>query len=186
MLECAESHAPAHAVAHAPSVVSCRWWAQWCAYTRYKQPPAADGDAAEAGSDSLAGGPKAPPPIDNSDIVFDSKLRDNLEEGTDFVIVSVGVYAVWLCRTQQARVHTHPVKSDASPLPCLSRHMSSSSLESQRRRIRVSTALASCSHTVVWCVCVCVPFAASVSWPAHTAGAGTCRTKAPCACAPPP
>lgn len=186
MLECAESHAPAHAVAHAPSVVSCRWWAQWCAYTRYKQPPAADGDAAEAGSDSLAGGPKAPPPIDNSDIVFDSKLRDNLEEGTDFVIVSVGVYAVWLCRTQQARVHTHPVKSDASPLPCLSRHMSSSSLESQRRRIRVSTALASCSHTVVWCVCVCAVccqclLASTHSGSRHLQDQGTL-----CMCTPPP
>jgi hypothetical protein len=67
-------------------LVTCRWWAQWCAYTRYKQPPAAEGDAADAaGSDS----PEAPPPIDNSDIVFDSKLRDNLEEGRDFVIVSV-------------------------------------------------------------------------------------------------
>lgn len=72
-------------------LVSEGWWAQWCAYTRYKQPPAAEGDAADAaGSDS----PEVPPPIDNSDIVYDSKLRDNLEEGRDFVIVTADSWSL--------------------------------------------------------------------------------------------
>lgn len=81
-------------------MLCCRWWAEWCAYTRYKQPAEQDDTAAAAdgGSEAASGlagssttvfTPEAPSRIDNRDIVFDSKLRDNLEEGRDFVIVSV-------------------------------------------------------------------------------------------------
>jgi hypothetical protein len=83
-------------------VLSCRWWAEWCAYTRYKQPAEQDDTAAvadggseaasgHAGSCTTVSTSEAPRRIDNRDIVFDSKLRDNLEEGRDFVIVSIGV-----------------------------------------------------------------------------------------------
>lgn len=70
-----------------------RWWAQWCAYTRYKQPSgseAADGSSEAHGSASTTTvtGPEVPDSIDNQEIVYGERLRDNLEEGKDFVIVS--------------------------------------------------------------------------------------------------
>lgn len=164
-------------------VVSCRWWRQWCAYTRYRQQPAADGDdAAEAGSDSLAGGPEAPPAIDNSDIVFDSKLRDNLEEGTDFVIVSArfrrcaGQGLVWAlcgCAGHNRRGGTHT-------------HTSPAALFSLRRRTRVATVtLASCIRTVVCGVCaICCHFLlASTLYSVYTQqeqGQGTLRMCTDC------
>lgn len=75
--------------------VLCRWWAQWCAYTRYKQPAAseaADGSSEALGSASTATvtGPEVPDSIDNQEICYvgGEKLKENLEENKDFVIVS--------------------------------------------------------------------------------------------------
>jgi len=79
---------------HQRQLLWCRWWAQWCAYTKFKQPQSST--AGETSSDTVSGlpgspspaGPQAPDSIDNTDIVADTKLRDNLEEGRHFVIVS--------------------------------------------------------------------------------------------------
>jgi hypothetical protein len=70
--------------------------------TRYKQTAdqedtagAADGGSeaasGQAGSCTTVSTPEAPGRIDNRDIVFGSKLRNNLEENRDFVIVSASI-----------------------------------------------------------------------------------------------
>lgn len=94
-----------------------RWWAQWCAYTRYKQPPAsetADGSSEAIGSTSTATatGPEVPESIDNLEIVYaGEKLRENLEENKDFVIVS------YLMSTKQPFPHAAAGQSRLLFLP---------------------------------------------------------------------
>lgn len=105
---------------HGPTGVLRRWWAQWCAYTRYKQPPAseaaADGSSEAHGSASTATitGPEMPDSIDNQEIVYGERLKDNLEEGKDFVIVSTSLLLQLrvlqpLCSDahEQGHVHAH-------------------------------------------------------------------------------
>lgn len=99
-----------------------RWWAQWCAYTRYKQAAAehAEAAAAEGSSEAASGlasgsatvtGPEVPERIDNSDICEGSStLRANLEEGRDFVIVSA---------TPRQQLQARPQRSDDKDQPAV-------------------------------------------------------------------
>jgi hypothetical protein len=177
-------------------VLSCRWWAEWCAYTRYKQraeqentAAAADGGteaaSGQAGSCTTVSTPEAPRRIDNRDIVFDSKLRDNLEENRDFVIVSLSIALTLQLRpspllpfssrmhaTKGSLSHLRQSQGDLYLSSNLLGHrdlmQTGSSLESSSSNTATASRLCSCVHftsrlilleetppCVTSCVCVC-------------------------------